>query len=280
MQKAAFISSMLYVLLMTFSASVALLGNLYDPNIRIGSIGGLLTTLPFIAFCASAIKNRRGWHLAATTINVLALLLVVACAFTAIFVDQTGTKRLWVVCLILSVPLSLNVLALARARHENPALMPPPKAPRVKTLDGLGGWLILVAIVVVAAPIRIVFKNLPAYYELLVIGDFGALADHSSQLISILIGWAALLCVLAIAWLYALYLFASRKRTFPVWFLSLQLLGVLFFIADSAVANWIFPEANQFDSNAKRQLIVGIIWILIWFRYMRVSERVKSTFVR
>ncbi|MFU8783818.1 DUF2569 domain-containing protein [Aliidiomarina sp.] len=153
-----------------------------------------------------------------------------------------------------------------------------------KNLQGLRGWLILVAIGVIIAPIRLLSVELPMYTEILNDGTWELLTSADSELYHPL--WAPVLIteitfsfVLLLASLYLVVLFFSKHYLFPRVFIAITLAMLIFIPFDSWLVSQVLPEESFIDTQTIRDFSRTVVSAAIWIPYMLVSKRVKATFV-
>lgn len=151
-------------------------------------------------------------------------------------------------------------------------------------LKGLGGWLILVGIGVVLAPIRLLVAFIPVYAPILEEGVWGALTTPGSPAYHPL--WGPLLMgeigynlAMVAASVYMIYLFFTKHFLFPKVFIAICVASLVFIPLDAWIVTMIFPTEPMFDPETTMEFIRVVIASLIWIPYMLVSERVKLTFV-
>ncbi len=153
-----------------------------------------------------------------------------------------------------------------------------------KKYDKIGGLLILVAIGMVLAPIRILLmtvKNLfPAFSKQIwsLLTTPGARAYHplwKPLLIGELVGN---ILFLGFSVLIAVFFF-QRRRSVPKLAVTFLLANLLFVVIDYYAVGLI-PVAATADVGTKQEIIRTLIVCLIWVPYWLVSKRVKGTFVR
>lgn len=153
-----------------------------------------------------------------------------------------------------------------------------------KKLNGLRGWLILVAIGVIIAPIRLLSVELPMHNEILNDGSWALLTSADSELYHPL--WAPVLIteitfsfVLLLASLYLVVLFFSKHYLFPLVFIAITLAMLVFIPFDAWLVSQVLPEESFLNGQTVRDLLRTLISAAIWIPYMLVSKRVKATFV-
>ncbi len=83
-----------------------------------------------------------------------------------------------------------------------------------------------------------------------------------------------------ISWAYAAYLFFKKKSRFPAWYVGLLFFGLAFVVLDAFAIKIVLPDEPIFDRDTVRSIgrLLGVI--VIWVPYIRLSRRVKITFVR
>lgn len=151
-------------------------------------------------------------------------------------------------------------------------------------LQGLGGWLMLVGIGVVVGPIRNGFTYFTLYKDLFESGDWnfattpGTSAYHPF--------WATLLSLeiiinvgLLIAMVYLAYLFFTKRKQFPKFFIGIAVVSLVFIIIDALSIKIVLPNEPIFDPDTIKELIRTLVVVVIWIPYMLRSKRVKATFI-
>jgi hypothetical protein len=150
--------------------------------------------------------------------------------------------------------------------------------------SGIGGWLVLVAIGVCLTPIRIaaeIVKGLRplepttwhavttpgtrAYHPLFGPLIVGELVANAALLI-----WAGVL----------VYLFFTRRGSFPVAMIAFMITRVAVQAADAGVALMIPAAKAGMGPAAYGGLASGVFVALIWVPYLVKSRRVEATFIR
>jgi len=151
--------------------------------------------------------------------------------------------------------------------------------------EGLGGWLILVGLGIVVSPIRIIAQVYPSYSAIFSDGTFTALStpgneSYNMTLAMIIIGEIAINIGLMLAWLYIAFLFFTKKRIFPRWYIGILVFTLVFIIIDALVFKLLLPGGLMFDPATIKEIMRSTIALFIWGTYTLVSKRVKATFVR
>ena len=154
-----------------------------------------------------------------------------------------------------------------------------------KNLEGIGGWLILVAIGIVVTPIRIVMLIMTTYPEIFSTGAWEALTTQGSEAYSplwapIIIGEIFINCGLILVWLYMAYKFFTKSRDFPKWYIGIAVFSLVFILADAFAIKLVLPSEPVFDPDTIKEFMRSVIMVVIWAPYMLVSKRVKATFIK
>jgi hypothetical protein len=153
-----------------------------------------------------------------------------------------------------------------------------------KSVEGIGGWLILVAIGVVISPLRLLAELSKTYLPIFIDGTWEALASpesevYNSTLLTLMIGEIFFNSLIVLASIYLIYLFFAKKSFFPKLYILIIVVSLIITILDNVIVSSIFPEIQAFDDETiiilVRTTIIGIIWI----PYMLISKRVKATFI-
>lgn len=153
-----------------------------------------------------------------------------------------------------------------------------------KSLEGLGGWLILVGLGLVVTPFKTLYTLLPLYVAMFRDGTWEMLTTPGQPAYSPLwspyiIGEMFFNAVLITATLYAVYLFFNKRREFPKLYIWITAAGFVFVILDAWLIKFVAPQLPVFDPDTLKELARGAIGVCIWIPYMNVSKRVKATFV-
>lgn len=164
------------------------------------------------------------------------------------------------------------------------ASLPPPLGS--EHLNGIGGWLILVALGVVYRPIALIAEakesfhlthDLPSWITLTDAESVGfnshyaMVACYTTAMSGLLIGWS----------LVMIFQFFSRKASFPrslVAFIAIALFSVI--TSRIAVNVWIPPTPAPNLALIIGTCIGSAIGSTLWIAYLHTSVRVKATFRR
>ncbi|MGF1863647.1 DUF2569 domain-containing protein, partial [Photobacterium profundum] len=85
---------------------------------------------------------------------------------------------------------------------------------------------------------------------------------------------------LVIAWLFMAFLFFSKKKVFPKWYISIMVFTLLFIFLDALAMNAVLPNEPVFDPETIQEFVRQLIATIIWVPYMLVSKRVQATFIK
>lgn len=154
-----------------------------------------------------------------------------------------------------------------------------------KVFDRIGGWLILVALGIIIAPLRIITQIFPTYFKLLSDGSWAVLTTPGTEVYNplwapILYGEIAINGGLVLAWAFIAFLFFSKRKLFPKWYIGIVLFTPAFIFVDALATKSVLPNEPIFDADTAKELGRSLFASLIWVPYMLISERVKATFVK
>ena len=147
--------------------------------------------------------------------------------------------------------------------------------------SGLGGWLILFAIGLIIAPLSFFFSITEYILPLLNDGvTWREFTDPNSTnylpLFSFLVYFELIGNIIFLLFsIFFLYLFFTKKRSFPRVYFWFLIINLLFILIDELLANSMFV----FDGFAYEETLRQAVPYAIWLPYLRVSKRVKNTFV-
>jgi hypothetical protein len=153
-----------------------------------------------------------------------------------------------------------------------------------KNLEGIGGWLILVAIGIVVTPFRLVMLIVTAYPPLFSTGAWEALTTQGSEAYDplwapIIIGEIIVNSGVILVWLYMAYKFFTKSKYFPRWYIGIAVFSLIFIVADAFAIKLVLPNEPVFDPDTIKELMRSVIMVVVWVPYMLVSKRVKATFI-
>ncbi|MFW0862647.1 MAG: DUF2569 family protein [Candidatus Komeilibacteria bacterium] len=143
---------------------------------------------------------------------------------------------------------------------------------------GIGGWLYLVAIGLFATPIYVILYSLfTGWWESFQFLDF----DFKIYLI---FEFVANVFIVGFCF-YLIFIFFRKKKEFPIMWIVWTLGSLIVLIIDTIAAYSIFPnyfegeELTSLTDGLDEDLIRQFVGACIWIPYMRVSKRVKATFI-
>ncbi len=152
-------------------------------------------------------------------------------------------------------------------------------------LKGLQGWLILVGIGIVAAPVRMLYSLVPVYKPIFEDGSWEAISVMTSELYNpslsyLIIGEIIINAIIFIGALTLIYYYFKKHYLFPKVYISLILLSLIFIPLDAWIVTKVLPGETMFDPETMKEFLKTILAVVIWVPYMLISERVKLTFVK
>lgn len=151
--------------------------------------------------------------------------------------------------------------------------------------EGLKGWLILVGLGIVITPFLIIIELFPFYSEMFSNGTWTALTVPGTKAFNplwkpILLGEMAINSGMVFTWSYIAFLFFMKKKEFPLWYIGILLFTLLFLVIDPLTIKSILPDKDVYTSDTTDEIIRALVVALIWIPYIRISKRVKATFVK
>ena len=153
-----------------------------------------------------------------------------------------------------------------------------------ETVNGLGGWLVLVWIALFFAPIvRLIgivadakAFSLWKWHELTTPGGFSYNPLWGPTLIFELLGQITLFILL----IFAAVLFFQKRRLFPRWYIAVLVLNAIFVFVDIAAVRSIGIVSTETANRTVTSITGILVGCGIWIPYMCISKRVKATFVK
>ena len=179
----------------------------------------------------------------------------------------------------------LVVLRILKIRKRNRARLAVPTEANepAKPYEGIGGWLILVAIILIRAPIAFGVTLFRSVFPLLRHDTWVALTTKDSEAYHphwapTIISELVVNVIFLGAALFALVLFFRRRQLFPKFMIGL-------FIANGTWEILLGFVLKQIpDSQGDSAIFIGAIGLVvacaIWIPYLLVSKRVRATFTR
>ena len=153
-----------------------------------------------------------------------------------------------------------------------------------KNLEGLGGWLILVGFAIILSPFSIIMTTFPLYSDILSSGSWEMLTtpDREAYDVSwmpILLGKIIINGGVALVWIYIIFLFFTKKRLFPSWYIGVLLFTLAFMLVDALAIKVVIKDEPLFDPDTAKEFARTFWGTIIWVPYMLRSKRVEATFV-
>ena len=149
----------------------------------------------------------------------------------------------------------------------------------------IGGWLLLVALGLIVAPIRGVYAMLTNYVPMFRDGNWARLTTEGEAAYHVL--WAPLIIGEIVGNFFhialggvTLALFFKKSRSTPKWAIAWYAFGLIFVVIDHVVADFIPAIASSNDPGSTKEAVRAFIAAAVWIPYFMVSKRVKATFVR
>jgi hypothetical protein len=170
-------------------------------------------------------------------------------------------------------------------RYFRKSRLPQPLSPPVDAsarLNGIQGWLILLAIGQVLRPVGYIKPGLDLFSTMLNTNSWRSLTDPiesgyhpwwaPSLLFELFFNLASFVfCLLLIA------LFFRKRAAWPRCFAAFLILSVLGVVLDTLLVDRI-PAAAESIATSMRNIGVTTVAAAIWIPYLYVSKRVKATF--
>lgn len=154
-------------------------------------------------------------------------------------------------------------------------------------LDGIKGWLILVAIRVYLAPLAL---GVALFSEFAAFGDpsITELAKAYPTYVSLMWLGVALAVINFAGAIFVLYLFVKKRKSLPKWWITFELytlaitfiVPLFYYLYAVSALNLSVAYTDFFEPGELRMLIKSVLSSCIWIPYMLVSKRVKATFTR
>lgn len=155
---------------------------------------------------------------------------------------------------------------------------------KTNEINGLRGWLILVGIGLVFAPFRLIFTVIQTYAPIFKDGTWDKLTliespNYTPYFQSLMIGEMLFNLCMLIASIYLVYLFTSKSKKFPKYFIAILAVSIIAIPLDSFLVTLVFDDMKMFDEETSKDLVRSLIVFGIWVPYMLLSKRVKNTFI-
>lgn len=176
-----------------------------------------------------------------------------------------------------------NLFDSNRSPYKSPDF--PMETRSTEPAESIGGWLILLAIGLVLAPIGlgvVIFTiHVPIYMD----GTWEALTTPGAENYHPL--WASYLIfellvnvALMVGYLGLAIIFFRRSRFFPRAYIAISLISFAMLFLDGWFGSFIITDEPMFSAEMLKNIVRSLISMLIWCPYLLVSERSRRTFVR
>lgn len=187
----------------------------------------------------------------------------------------------WLVALVGILLLLIFGWVSIRLYHYDPPAAPSAGEAR---LQGISGWLLLPAIGVLLAPLRIgsaLLNNLSLY----AVDTWSALttwgsAQYHAMWAPVLLFELASNVALVVFGLLLAVLFYQRRSSLPKVYIGFMSTMLALMVIDLALLQCLPEAAQAAGRQGATTLAHSLVWAVIWGRYFMVSQRVKATFVR
>jgi hypothetical protein len=157
---------------------------------------------------------------------------------------------------------------------------PRPRPPHSRHLEGIGGWLVLLAIGVAIRPLVQLGVSREIFLLINDLPGWLTLTDPESN--SYTAGYAPLAWIeaffqgLFFAWsVVMIFQFFKRKPSLPHSLSALLLLAIIWEIIDYFAVEHVFPQGG---ADTKSPNITRLLFPALWIWYLQVSRRVRVTF--
>lgn len=167
-----------------------------------------------------------------------------------------------------------DTLLVPHASHSNPGGDYFETGPSLAGPSGLGGWLVIVCIGLIVSlgqSIAMMNRIVPLFSEVDKLGrmfNAGFTSFLGFELVANIVTSAMIA--------YCLVLFFRKKKLFTAFFVITLATGFALALIDYGIAAFMFPQLKLSPSG----LVGNVIKMILWIWYMKVSVRVRNTFVR
>ena len=144
----------------------------------------------------------------------------------------------------------------------------------IENLNGLKGWLILVAILVCIGPPSIVYSTLT-----LIIGVGAEWQIYDGAQKYFIVVTCIINVIFLFASIYLIYLFFKKMSKFKLYFIIYLAMSAILTILLTVWLVLLVPTINLLKEIDFTVIIGAIIPALIWIPYIIYSKRVRNTFI-
>lgn len=137
-------------------------------------------------------------------------------------------------------------------------------------LSGIGGWLILPLIglfYTVFATLKQIKDNFSMRWDIL---------ERYAYIIDLSIFFNIIIWVLAV---YSIVLFFRKSRNLPKIYIAFLVTNLILTILSAYILESSWLGLNETAYNSGQEIGRALIWLIVWWVYMKISVRVKNTFI-
>lgn len=198
----------------------------------------------------------------------------------AVTADPAGGSVLdrmnWVVLLLAAGMLGFFTwLAVLTYRYD-----PMPRGERDPQWVGIGGWLLLLAVVLACRPVTVglLLSHLPRVFSIRtwsLLTTYGSSKYNALWAPTLLFELASLLAQFVFS-ILLLLLFFQRRSSFPRVAWMVLSAALVLYVCDHALAS-LMPGAKEVPGYIAK-MAGAVVGVVVWSAYLARSQRVKSTF--
>lgn len=152
------------------------------------------------------------------------------------------------------------------------------------TPKGIGGWLILVAIIICIAPFRIANTiYVDIYKPVFTTNAWSLLTDPNSEYYIPLFKHAIVIeliinFLMIVIWFFVIILFFTKKKLFKNVFIGILVATPIIIVLDSILVSAVM-NVDAFDIETAKVLVQTCFAAALWSSYTLKSQRVANTFI-
>lgn len=166
---------------------------------------------------------------------------------------------------------------LLLGRPHGPPPLPPPSA--IAHLEGLGGWLLVIGLAIIAAPITMLVSLIGLFSPIFsgeVMSGIGDSASPRFVWIGIVLVEVFLNTLILVFRVGLVPMFFLKRRRFPATFIAVSVSQAAFLLFDALLVPTLVKTPQ--DPAALASASQALLGCMIWVPYMLVSNRVRATF--
>ncbi len=172
-------------------------------------------------------------------------------------------------------PATPILLAESRMQPAGPPLFADSNLDADRHLEGIGGWLILIALGLITSPVVNGGTLMSIHIPMLTNPSYQPFFEKNPAIHTLILFEAGSnLCAIALT-LAMNYLFFTKKKSFPTYMVLLMVFNFLITLGDTVAAAILMPDQFRGYTSILRATLSAVIWI----PYLVFSRRVKVTFV-